>query len=149
MLRFLFAVSLLSLGLSTPGLAQTNTTVPSTTPEVDMDSPDYSRNPIPSTAEKYTVPGTGGLLWGSGQNSLADPRSMGGSIGVTIPPQPPTRTSESCNGRPGPCYPPTPEPSELFAPKPGGVRIDVRSTSHTEDLSDIRKRVLELRKSGP
>jgi hypothetical protein len=87
MLRFLAAISLLSLGLSTTGLAQQ----PSTTPQVDI-------NPTPNPATTYTVPGTGGYVWGSGQNTLAPPTSTGGSVGVQYPPQTPTQTY--CNGRP-------------------------------------------------
>jgi hypothetical protein len=90
MLRFFAVMSVLSLIVSTPVLAEDDH-IPSSTPQVEID-------PLPTSATKYAVPGTGGLLWGSGQNSLAPANSMGVSLGVTLPPQPPTRTY--CNGRP-------------------------------------------------
>lgn len=65
----------------------------------DDKKPQHEVNPPPSTAEKKTVPGTGGYVWGSGQNSNAPPKSSGGSVGVQYPPdRGPTKTY--CNGKP-------------------------------------------------
>jgi hypothetical protein len=67
----------------------------------DRSKPEVELNPPPSTAQKYTapIPGTGGYVWGSGQNSLAPPNSKGGSIGLQYPPDKgPTKTF--CNGKP-------------------------------------------------
>jgi hypothetical protein len=87
-LRFsLVVVSGVALSLASASAQQSN-----------RSSPQVNPNPPPSTAEKYTVPGTGGYVWGSGQNSLAPPTSMGGSVGVQYPPQTPTRAY--CNGKP-------------------------------------------------